>query len=265
MGNTANVKLGVCNIRFGGIDLGLTKGGVEVEVSTDTHKVMVDQFGESEINEQITKRTVKVTAPLAETTLENMVSVMPGAVLVDSGTKQVYTIDEPTPVNDALYTVTVNDVDYEYTADADATEAEIIAGLADAINLSGACPMVASTTVDSLILTARASGVTNVVSTSGGTLAGVETVAAVAGAKRVDVKNGVGTDLLAIAKELVLHPISLPFADRSEDFIIPLASTAGGLNFAYKMDEERVYNVEFAGYPNSNTSVLFKFGDPAAA
>jgi hypothetical protein len=37
MANThvKNIKLGACKVSFGGQDLGYTKGGVEVEVSTE--------------------------------------------------------------------------------------------------------------------------------------------------------------------------------------------------------------------------------------
>jgi len=165
---TENVKLGVCNVTYGGTDLGLTKGGVEVEVTTDTHKVMVDQYGESEINEQIVKRSIKVTVPMAETTLDNMVLIMPGATKVGS---------DP---------------------------------------------------------------------------------------YRVDVTNAVGTDLLSIANELVIHPVALAANDHSEDIIVPKAATGGAMAFAYKLNDERIFNVVFTGYPDSN-DILFKFGDPAAA
>ena len=83
--STENVKLGVCSVTFGGTDLGYTKGGCEAEITTTTHKVMVDQFGDTEIDEIIQGRTVKVTVPLAETTLENLVAIMPGATLIDGG------------------------------------------------------------------------------------------------------------------------------------------------------------------------------------
>lgn len=170
--DTANVKLGVCKITFGGVDLGYTKGGVEVEVATDTHPVTVDQFGESVINEYITKRDVNIKAPLAETTLENLVAIMPGSTLVTDGV-------DPTK-------------------------------------------------------------------------------------KRVDVQNGVGSNLLTIAQELILHPIELDPSDLSEDFTVPLAATAGAMSFAYKHDEERVYNTEFNGYPDPTTKILFKLGDTTA-
>lgn len=84
--STENVKLGVCTVLFNEIDLGFTKGGVEVEVATNTHEVTVDQLGETPIDEIITGRTVTVTVPLAETTLENLVAIMPGATLVTDGT-----------------------------------------------------------------------------------------------------------------------------------------------------------------------------------
>lgn len=57
---------------------------------------------------------------------------------------------------------------------------------------------------------------------------------------RVDVRSGVGISLRELAKELVLHPIALPDSDVSEDFIIPIAGVAGALNFAYKLDQERI-------------------------
>jgi hypothetical protein len=158
--STQNVKIGVCKITFGGTDLGYTKGGVEVEVATETHQVTVDQFGNTPISEYIMGRTIKVTAPLAETTVENMAMIMPGTTVAT----------------------------------------------------------------------------------------GVATVT-----------TGVGTDLRGIAQELVLHPISLPEIDLSEDLVIPLAATAGAMTFAYKLDDERVFNVEFNGYPDE-TGKLFKFG-----
>lgn len=83
--DTKNVKLGVCRVTYGGVDLGLTKGGVEVAISTETHEVTVDQYGDAPINEYITSRTCEVTVPMAETTLENAVKVMPGATLITDG------------------------------------------------------------------------------------------------------------------------------------------------------------------------------------
>lgn len=164
--DTANVKVGVCTLSFDGTDLGYTKGGSQVSVTTDTYTVTVDQFGNTPIKEVITGRMVNVTTPLAETTLEQMATLMPGATLVTG-----------------------------------------------------------------------------------------------AGGAKVEVTDAVGTDLLAIAKELVLHPQNLPANDASEDFVIPKAATAGSIDFGYELDSERVYNCEWKGYPDPTTRVLFIYGD----
>lgn len=97
--NTKNVKLGVCRVYFGENeeDLGLTKGGVDVSVSTETHEVTVDQYGDTPINEYITSRHAEVTVPMAETTLENAVKIMPGArLLTDSEDPDKRYVEVPT-------------------------------------------------------------------------------------------------------------------------------------------------------------------------
>lgn len=166
--STTNVKLGVCSVFFGGVDLGYTKGGVEVEISTETHRVMVDQFGSAPINEYITSREVKVRVPLAESTLANLIKVLPGSTLVTDG-------------------------------------------------------------VDPL-------------------------------KQKVNVDHAIGTNLLSLAAELKLHPIANVAANKIEDFTVPKAMTPGTFTFAYKLDEERVFNVEFNGYPD-NAGLLFVVGD----
>ncbi|UIN38284.1 hypothetical protein [Methylobacterium oryzae] len=171
--DTKNVKMGVCAVFFGDEDLGYTKGGVSVEVTTDTHEVEIDQFGKSPIDEVIMGRTVTAKVPLAETTIENMVKIMPGAVIVTDK-------DDPTK-------------------------------------------------------------------------------------KKVVIPNGVGTSLLKIAKELRFHPKSNAATDTSDDFVIPLAATAGGLQFAYELENERIYNCTFKGYPDPKDGTLFYVGDDAVA
>lgn len=164
--DTRNVKIGVCAVSYDTKDLGYTQGGVDVAVTTDTHKVNVDQFGKTTVNEYLMGRSVTVKVPLAETTLENLVAIMPGATLIDDG----------------------------------------------------------------------------------------------AGGKHVEVTTGVGIDLLSIAKELRLHPISKPASDKSEDFVLPLAATPGAIQFAYKLENERIFNCEFTGYPDAATGKLFTVG-----
>lgn len=173
MSDIKNVKLGICKVFYNDVDLGYTQGGVEVSVMTDLHDVEVDQFGKTIINQTILARKVMAKVPLAETTLDNLVAIMPGATLVTSG-------------------VAPNEK------------------------------------------------------------------------KRVDVTTGIGTNLYDIAQELRLHPIDKADLDKSEDFVIPKAATAGALQFVYKVDQERIYNTEFTGFPDPATGKLFSVGDPVA-
>lgn len=171
--STQNIKMGTCKVLYDGVDLGLTIGGVEVEVTTTKKEIKVDQFGDTAANEFIMGRNITVRVPLAETTLENLVAIMPGATLVT---------DSSDPVK-----------------------------------------------------------------------------------KKVTVTSGTGVSLISMAKELVLHPIDKPDEDHSEDLVIPLAATAGEMQFAYKYDEERIFNCEFKGYPDrDNGGLLFIYGDKTA-
>lgn len=281
--DTRNVKLGVCVAFLDGVDLGLTKGGVEVSVTTETHKVQVDQFGKSVINENIMGREVKAKVPLAETTIENMVRIMPGATLsYTGGTKASGTIllaTNPTAgqnlsVNGKLISFVASgavaaDLEVNVGASAAATAANLRA-LLDASTdpaISQADYSVATATVT---VTAKDVGVSgNAITLNAGTSGATVSGATLAGgaaptAARVDVGTGIGIDLLSIAKELRLHPKGKPLTDKSDDFVIPLAATAGALTFAYKLDEERIYNVEFMGYPDTTTEKLFHVGDEAA-
>ncbi|KJZ17415.1 hypothetical protein TW86_03945 [Halomonas sp. S2151] len=155
-----NIKLGACNGTFKGTQLGLTKGGVEVSVETTTHPVTVDQHGETVIEEFITKRSFKVTVPLAETTIELMGLALPGSDVQDG---------------------------------------------------------------------------------------------------QLVIKDGVGTSLLDGAGELSLAPVS---GGNDEPVRFPKANTAGNFSFAYRHNEERVYNIEFTIYPDDE-GVLGYFGTAA--
>lgn len=286
--NTKNVKLGVCQLFFAGVDLGYTKGGVEVTVSTETHEVNIDQFGKTAINQLIMGRDCKVKAPLAETTLENMVAIMPGATLTATGgavaTGTLTVATNPT-AND---TVVVNGVTFTfksapasgYEVAIGANAAESAANLAAALTASKDAKIaVATYSVAGAIVTVKygsaliygtdgmkgvegnsftiATGTAGAkVTVSGATLTGGTEPTA----KIVDVTTGVGMDLLSIAKELRLHPINKADSDLSEDFIIPLAATAGALSYAYKVDDERVFSTEFTGYPDPVTKRLFLVG-----
>lgn len=277
MSDTKNVKLGVCKVFYDGVDLGYTQGGVDVTVKTETHKVNVDQFGKTTINEVILSRDVTAKTPLAETTLENLVKIMPGAVLTEvGGSAATGTITIATNPSDGD-TVTVNGVVVTFkTSGATGNQVNIGASagatataLAAFLNASSLAGLSVAT------YTANASAVTvtyDVKGTAGNnfTLASGQASVTVSGAKltggvaptskKVDVPTGIGANLLESAKELRLHPKALPDTDKSEDFVIPLAATPGALNFSYQLEKERIFEVEFNGYPDPNTNKLFYVG-----
>lgn len=285
---TRNVKLGVCQVFFKGQDLGYTKGGVEVSVTTETHKVEIDQFGKTPVNELVMGRDLRVKVPMAETTLENMVAIMPGATLIETGgtvaTGTITVTTNPT----AAETIEVNGIEFTFVSTLTGAENEVLIGtdedetaanLAEALNASND-PAVAAATyaVAAGVITVTYGnvviyGTTGMKSTDGNAFTlvdGTATAITVSGetlaggtnstAKKVSVDSGIGTDLLTIAQELRLHPIAKEDDDMTEDFIVPLAGTGGALTYGYKVDEERVYNIEFTGYPDPATGRLFLVG-----
>lgn len=170
--NANNVQLGTCSVVFGSTDLGLTKGGVQVAVTTETYKIVVDQFGSTEINEYITGRNATITVPLAETDLNTLATVIPGSTLVTDG-------GDPTK-------------------------------------------------------------------------------------KKINVSTTTGTSLRTYAQQLTLHPLAQATSSKNFDFSVPIACPKGDFTFSYKLDEERIYSVEFYAFPDLNTNLLYVIGDPSA-
>lgn len=286
--DTKNVKMGVCQVFYAGVDLGYTKGGVEVSVTTETHDTNVDQFGKTKVNQLIMGRDVKCKAPLAETTLENMVAIMPGTTMTTVGGTVAagsITITTNPTAND---TIVVNGVTLTFKAAA-ASANEVTIGASASATASNLQAVLAASKEPKLALATYTVAAAVVTVTYGNALiygsAGMKGAegnaytlsAGTAGAKvtmsgatltggvdptgkYVAVTTGVGVDLLSIAKELRLHPINKADNDLSDDFIVPLAATAGALNFAYKVDDERVYEVEFSGFPDPQTKRLFLVG-----
>lgn len=166
-----NVKLGACDVEFDAVDLGLTKGGVEVTITTNKHEVTVDQFGQSVVNDIIMGRVGTVKVPMAESDLEKLVAVIPGATLVTDGT---------TPTK-----------------------------------------------------------------------------------KKLNIPTGAGISLYDSAAKLVLHPTANASGNKADDVTIPLAAPAGTMTFAFAVDQERVYNVEFTMYPDAD-GLMVIFGDESA-
>lgn len=71
-----DMELSPCQISFGTAgsedDLGRTEGGVRVAFTTDVADLMSDQWGSQPEDQVITGQGCRVTAPLAEYTLDNL-------------------------------------------------------------------------------------------------------------------------------------------------------------------------------------------------
>lgn len=285
MSSTKNVRLGVCRVIYNGVDLGYTQGGVDVSVKTDTHQVNVDQFGKTPINEYIQGRTVTAKTPLAETTLDNLVAIMPGASMqVSGGTVATGTITVATqPVDGDTVTVNGYKLTFRTTPALDsevkigATAAATAANLGTTLNnvLVDARLTAATYSVNAAVVTvtygqkevygtAGSPGVAGNAFTLASGQASVTVTAMTGGAdptsRSVVVNTGIGSNLLSFARSLRLHPLDKAASDTSDDFVIPLAATPGALDFSYSTDKERVFDVTFTGYPDPSTSILFTVG-----
>ncbi len=273
MSSTENVKLGVCNVLFDGVDLGFTKGGVEVEVATSTKEITVDQMGETPIGEIIMGRTVQATVPLAETTLDNLVAIMPGSELVSDGAKASGTVTFSTAAPVDGDKVTIAGVDYTFKINplglndmaVPTTIAGAAAALAAKIN-ANAADFQATAVGPAVTIRAKNRGADgNVAVTKAVATAANVTVTNLTGGvnstkAQVKVSTGVNINLLKLAKTLVLRPKG---TNGEDDFTIHRAMCPGALNFAYQFDNERVFSAVFKGYAGSDGSLL-SVGDVTA-
>lgn len=275
--NTKNVKLGPCKVIYGGVDLGYTKGGVEVTVETSTHEVLVDQFGEAPINEYVMGRSVTVAAPLAETTKNNLEKIMPGTEIKErlgikaSGSitfNQLPVEGDKIVINGETFTfkdtaALINDIAIGATtsASASATQVKLAASLSAKVAIATyeAEDTVVkveykemSTEGNAFTISTTSSGITVPATLSGG----VNTV------QTAVVSSAVGTSLLEKSKKLVLHPIANAEGNYEDDLVIPAAGVAGAMSYSYTIDNERTYPTEFKGYPKkiNGVDVLFWVG-----
>jgi hypothetical protein len=65
-GDTTNIVLGLCNVRFDGTQLGLTKGGVEVNITQTSVDVVVDDYGDTPVDSYDKGTTIEVIVNMVE-------------------------------------------------------------------------------------------------------------------------------------------------------------------------------------------------------
>lgn len=99
MGTIDNLELGPCIVEFGTsgslVDLGFTKGGVTMTITTDVADVTTDQYGTVIMKQILVGRNVQVVCPFAETDLTKLSSFVPLTSVVVSGAFQKTIINTP--------------------------------------------------------------------------------------------------------------------------------------------------------------------------
>lgn len=85
MADISNVKVGACSVTFNGVDLGHTKGGVEVSYEPTWHEVQVDKYGETVVQKYLMGERLTAKVPLAELTIANLKVAMPQGTLAGAG------------------------------------------------------------------------------------------------------------------------------------------------------------------------------------
>ena len=75
--NANNVKLGVCDVEVDGVDVGHTKGGVEVVYEPTFQDIMVDKYGDTVVEKKLVAEKFTAKVPFAEKTIANLKKAMP--------------------------------------------------------------------------------------------------------------------------------------------------------------------------------------------
>lgn len=78
-----NIRLGHCEATYNSVDLGHTKGGVEITLSQDVYEATVDKYGSSPVKTFDKGLRVEVKLTLAEYQLDIMKAVINQAVKVE--------------------------------------------------------------------------------------------------------------------------------------------------------------------------------------
>lgn len=87
MADIQNVKIGACNVTFGGVNLGHTKGGVEISIETEKSEITVDETGSTVRDFSLLGEKMTAKVRLAETQVANLANVFPMGELEDTNTR----------------------------------------------------------------------------------------------------------------------------------------------------------------------------------
>lgn len=89
MADITNVKVGACSVVFNGVDLGHTKGGVEITYSPVYKDVSVDKYGETVVEKYLVGEKLSAKVPLAELTIANLKASMPNATFAGAANARI--------------------------------------------------------------------------------------------------------------------------------------------------------------------------------
>lgn len=89
MADITNVKVGVCSVSFNGLDLGHTKGGVEVSYEPTHKDVSVDKYGETVVEKYLIGEKFTAKVPLAEYTIANLRNSIPQSTFAGAANTRI--------------------------------------------------------------------------------------------------------------------------------------------------------------------------------
>jgi hypothetical protein len=95
----SNYKIGAAQVLWNSVDLGATKGGVEISIEQMQTEIKADQFGETIVDEVVVGKKAIVKTPLYQTDLAQLAKVFSGFTVDGTTNKRV---DFDLDIGDAL-------------------------------------------------------------------------------------------------------------------------------------------------------------------
>lgn len=249
--SSEKIRLGSCDVTYNAVDLGATKGGVDVEISTEKYTVTSDQTGETPLKDIITGTTVTVTVPMAETDLQKLKQMLPQSVMTPASGS--------VPTGRTVGGSSTYDVGDRTITTTGTGGGTFVVG--QVVKFEGHRTSYTVKAVNGAVITV------DPVSGGSGLEAPVEqaeTITATASAGGVEIHTGVNIDLFNHAHLLKLHPHGLPVGNTEQDFTVYKAAPTANFSFKYELAGERIYEVEFSAYPDpANNNRIAAFGATA--
>lgn len=85
MADATKVQMGACSVTVNGVDIGHTKGGVEVAYTPTVKPVTVDLYGDTPVEFKLTGEKLTAKIPFAEVTIANLNKAMVHGTLAGAG------------------------------------------------------------------------------------------------------------------------------------------------------------------------------------